>query len=266
MKWLDRAESKFGHLAIPGLLRWVALLNAVVFICFKLYPATLSILDLDARLVLHGEYWRLFTYIFIPQIYGLIPLPDWVNAAVFVMFMWWIGDGLDNAWGPFRTTLFYLLGMLGTTVAAFFFGAQISNIVLNSSVFFAFARFYGDETIYMFYLIPAKVKWVAWFSAVGLLVKFVPHGLAAQSALVASLINYFIFFGAEIVSDARMRQEVRGRRERFERALKPAEHDSLHRCEVCGRTEQSTPDLEFRVAKDGQEYCKEHLPKAPAGS
>ena len=31
-------------------------------------------------------------------------------------------------------------------------------------------------------------------------------------------------------------------------------------CATCDRTEHDDPDLEFRVAADGEEYCKEHLP------
>ena len=34
----------------------------------------------------------------------------------------------------------------------------------------------------------------------------------------------------------------------------------LHRCARCGRTERSHGELEFRVARDGEEYCLEHLP------
>lgn len=34
----------------------------------------------------------------------------------------------------------------------------------------------------------------------------------------------------------------------------------FHRCHVCGRTEVTNPDLVFRVAADGEEYCQDHLP------
>jgi hypothetical protein len=43
--------------------------------------------------------------------------------------------------------------------------------------------------------------------------------------------------------------------------------DALHRCAVCGATELTDPNLDFRVARDGEEYCMAHLPKTqtPAG-
>ena len=103
MKWIDRAEARFSHLAIPGLLRWVGILNALVFVAYKLYPPIFALLELHAGLVLRGEVWRLVTYIFIPTVASFIPLPDWFNAAIFVVFLWWMGDGLDAAWGVMQS-------------------------------------------------------------------------------------------------------------------------------------------------------------------
>ncbi|MGB8352957.1 MAG: DUF3857 domain-containing protein [Chthoniobacteraceae bacterium] len=37
--------------------------------------------------------------------------------------------------------------------------------------------------------------------------------------------------------------------------------DSLHRCNFCGKTELTAPELDFRVSGDGEEYCHPHLPK-----
>jgi hypothetical protein len=81
-----------------------------------------------------------------------------------------------------------------------------------------------------------------------------------RAGLIAAFINYFIFFGPEIIHQARHRRDVSTRRKRFEAdARSPAE--TLHRCAVCGATELSDPNLDFRVARDGEEYCMAHLPK-----
>jgi hypothetical protein len=43
-----------------------------------------------------------------------------------------------------------------------------------------------------------------------------------------------------------------------------ADSVALHRCVVCGETEESNPALEFRVATDGLDYCQRHRPsRAP---
>ena len=79
--------------------------------------------------------------------------------------------------------------------------------------------------------------------------------------------NYLIFFGPAIIHDARHRREVTTRRRRFEMQTREAEAEALHRCAICGATEVTDPNLEFRVARNGEEYCLPHLPKPqPAGT
>lgn len=260
MHWIDRAEARFGHLAIPGLLRYVAGFNAFCFVLAQVNPRFLDLLFLQRDLVLQGQVWRLVTYIFIPSIGGFFP--DWLGAAMYILYFIWIGDGLDQAMGAFRLNLFYFLGMIGTTVAALLFGVGASGFLLNTSLLFAFARFYPELTIYLFFVLPVKVKWMAWISGAFVLLGFVAGSVAYKTAVVAALANYLLFFGREIFQDARHRQDVSQRRRRFEAATHPEGDDALHCCAVCGRTELVAPDLEFRVARDGHEYCAEHLPKA----
>jgi len=130
-----------------------------------------------------------------------------------------------------------------------------------SSLFFAFARFYPDQVIYLFFVLPAKIKWIAWVSAAFLLFGFVVGTNSYRMALVAAMANYLIFFGPEIIHDARHRGEVSARRSRYARSSR-SEAEPLHKCSVCGATELSDPNLDFRVARDGEEYCMAHLPKA----
>jgi membrane associated rhomboid family serine protease len=257
--WLDKLERRFGFLGVPGLMRIIVGFTALVFVLVLLNPGFGSVLDLDPVRVRHGEVWRLVTYIFLPHATGF-----WVILVLW--FLWWIGEGLERAWGSFRLTLYFLVGMIGTTAAAFFFGAQFSNSMLISSLFFAFARFYPDEVIYILFILPAKIKWVAWAMAAFLLFGFVTNGNSYRIALVAAFSNYLIFFGPEMIHQARHRSEVSSRRKRFEAETR-TEAEPLHKCAVCGATELSDPNLDFRVALDGEEYCMAHLPKAqsPAG-
>jgi hypothetical protein len=260
MNWITRAERYFGHLAIPNLIRVIACFNILVFLLYRLVnPHLVEVLMLDPAAVMRGQVWRLVTYVFIPAIGG--PIYDWLVAALYIWYIWWLGDGLESAMGSFRVNVFYLLGMVGTTVAAFFAGANFATAMLNSTLFFAFARFYPEAVIYLMGLIPVKVKWLAWISGIWLVLGFIFNGWDYRLALLAAFANYFIFFGKEIFQDAVHRQEVHSRRMRFESAQRSGE-DAMHRCATCGRTEIQAPDLEFRVARDGQEYCVEHLPKA----
>jgi membrane associated rhomboid family serine protease len=256
MSLLDLLERRFGRFAIPGLIRIVAGFNALVFILGRLNPEFVQMLDLNRGAIQHGQVWRLITYIFIPTTNS----PIWIIFVV--LFLWFIGEGLERAWGAFRLNLFYFIGMIGTTIAAFFFGGNFSNTMLNASLFFAFANFYPDEVIYIFFILPAKVKWIAWVSAALLLFGFVSSPNSYRMALVAAFANYLIFFGPELVRAARLRHGTANRRRRFEGDARAAETDALHRCATCGATELTNPNLEFRVSRDGEEYCLTHLPSA----
>jgi membrane associated rhomboid family serine protease len=264
MTLLDKLERRIGFIAIPSLIKIIVAFTALVYVLTYLNHEFVSVLQLDPAAVLRGEVWRLITYIFIPRAGGqpgsmLGPL--W--AVVALWFLWFIGEGLERAWGAFRLTLYFLVGMIGTTVAAFLFGAQFSNSILAAALFFAFARFYPDEIIYIFFILPVKIKWLAWILAAFLMLGFVTGTLSYRMALVAALSNYFIFFGPEMWREFRHRKEVAGRRQRFEGQSR-SDTEPLHRCATCGATELSDAELEFRVARDGEEYCIAHLPSAAA--
>ncbi len=259
MRWLDTLERRFGFLGIPGLIRIVVAFSALVFLLVRLNPDFISALDLNPERLRHGEIWRLVTYIFIPQTFSFL----WI---IFVLwFLWFIGEGLERAWGAFRLTLYFLVGMIGTTAAALFFGSYFSNTMLIASLFYAFARFYPDQVIYVLFILPVKIKWVAWVSAAFLLLGTFLNSNSYRMATVAALSNYLIFFGPEIVYEARHRHEVSTRRRRFDSHSR-SETEPLHQCAVCGATELSDPNLDFRVARDGEEYCVAHLPKTESAA
>jgi hypothetical protein len=260
MSATNKLERRLGFIAVPGLLRYVATLTALVFILYKFDPHYLTLINLDIEEVKRGQVWRLITYIFIPQVGGVVP--DWISAAFAVLFLIWVGDRLEEAWGAFRLTLYFLIGMIGTTIAAVLFGAQFSNAMLYSSIFFAFARFYPDVVIFFAYILPLKVKWIAWIYAALLLFQFAVGSMALRSAMLVAFANYFLFFGRDIINAARQRREISHRQQRFESVSRNAAAEPLHTCAVCGATELTDPNLEFRVARNGEEYCVPHLPAA----
>jgi len=261
MQILDRLESRYGRYAIPGLIRYVVLFNALVYILIKVNPVFADALVLWPAKILQGEVWRLVTYIFIPQFNGF--LPEWFNAAMYMFFLWWLGNGLEQAMGAFRLNVYYFMGMAGITLTSFFFGSGFGAAMLNLSLLFAFAHVYPDEVIFVMYIIPAKVKWLGWIAGAGLAFAFITSGdWSFRISVVVALGNYFLFFGPEVYRGARIRQQTAERRRKFDEAKIP-ETATLHECAVCHRTEATNPDIDFRVARDGQEYCREHLPKPP---
>lgn len=242
-------ERRVPWLGTAGLLKAVVLLNALTFLLVTMEPAYAGVLALIPEKILQGEVWRLVTYIFLPETQSFF----WILFAL--LFLWFLASALEEYWGPLRLNVFYLVGMIGCTVAAFFFGGGSSNTFLNLSLFFAFATVAPNYEVFLFFIIRVKIKYLAWVLAGVLALQFLVLPAGAKMAVVASLANYLLFFGPEFVRDWRQQRVIGARRQKFE---KPADA-SLHRCATCGRTEITHPELEFRVTASGEEYCAEHL-------
>ncbi len=258
MKWIDSLEARFGNLAIPGLIRVVVMFNGLTYALMLSNPGYAQYLTLIPAKIAQGQVWRLFTYIFIPPAFS----PLWLFMAL--MFLWNMGEGLEQAWGAFKLNVFYLCGMAGCTAAAFFFGGVNMNPFLNLSLLFAFGTVFPDEVMYVFFILPLKIKWIALLSFGLVLATFLQSGASVKMAIVVSLSNYLLFFGPRLIDNVRQRRTVTARRMEFKRKAMP-EDEALHHCAVCKETELTKPELDFRVSRDGEEYCTLHLPKAQAG-
>jgi hypothetical protein len=262
MSWISWLEARFGYLGIPRLMQLIAVLNGLVYVLHLLQPTYVLALIMVPERILHGEIWRLVSYIFVPEVIfgGISPALQPIFLFIYLWFMVWVGDALEHAMGAFRVTLYYFLGMVGVTIAAFFFwGGGLFAPLLNFSLFFAFATLYPDVQIYVLFILPIKVKWLALISLAPLLLSLAMGPLDTKAALVVSFLNYFVFFGPGLYAKLRHRTATGIRRHNFE--SKPRTDETIHRCVVCKRTEKDNPELDFRVARDGQEYCVEHLPK-----
>lgn len=188
MKWIDRLERKARGFAIPNLMFFLSGAMLLVYILSLFFPALPGLLSLSRGALLRGQVWRLVTFLAIPPSSS----PLWILFNLY--FYCLLGRGLEQQWGVFRFNLFYLCGMLGAIVSALITGLG-TNYYLNLSLFLAFAAFYPDYRLTLFFLLPIKVKYLAILDAVLLLVSFVLAGWADRLAIVMSLVNIVIFFG-----------------------------------------------------------------------
>ena len=240
---------------MPGLIRYVALLNALVFLLHFIAPGYETILTLNPEAILHGEIWRLITWIFIPETFQ----PFWILFAL--LFLWFLGDGLEEALGAFRTTLFYLTGMISCTVVALIFGSYGANTFLNLSLLYAFATVHPDYQVLLLFVIPMRISWLAIFSCLLTALGTLGQPIAAKAALVITLLNYILFFWPILYSQYQCSCSKSLEKKNIPLLKKKnmAEEVSLHYCSICKQTEKTAPNLDFRVADDGNEYCIEHL-------
>lgn len=251
MSLIDRLESRLGRFAIPGLLQAIAILQLVTLLIFMVLPQDArqpyqAFLMFDGDRILAGEVWRLVSYVFIPS-YQLF------FAVIGTMFMMWLGRGLDEAWGAFKVNVYVFWSLLAVAIGGLALGLPVSAAWLYFSVLFAFATFYPNEEIYLFFILPVKIKWIAFFAAGSLVLTFVSAPAYIIPALLA-LSGYFIAFGPQFIKGQIHSAKVANRREKFAR-----EADTgaayFHKCSKCGKTDVDDPSLHFRVSDSGEEIC-----------
>lgn len=259
MKWLDKLERKFGRFAIRGLMTYIVGLSGFAFLLIKLNPSFKYELTLNLSAVLRGEVWRLITYIFIPDTLDIF----WIIFSLYLYYM--IGNQLEHEWGSFKFNVYYLIGMLGTTIAVLLTGGSGTATYLNLSLFLAFAYLYPNYELLLFFILPIKVKYLAWLDLgyIALTVLSPGANLSVKAAALVSILNYFVFFGKDMLTNSKNRKYAYKNRQRYrEQIPKTKDFGYTHKCSVCGLTDRDDPAMDFRYCPecDGRHaYCKEHI-------
>jgi len=207
MKWLNGFERKHPRFGIPNLMTYivVGMLFVYVFDLLAAYASLSSFLYFNAELILKGEFWRVITFIFLP------PLASPLLIVFSLYFSYMIGNSLESEWGTCVFCVYYIIGIIGNIIAGFITG-YAENTYLNFSLFFAFAFLYPDYQILLFFILPIKVKYLAFINVMFFIVSFIIGGWAQKAAIIASLINLIIFFSGSITRN--IKQQLRYRKTR----------------------------------------------------
>lgn len=275
--WLGKMERKFGRYAIPNIMKYLIVLYAGGYFLYMINPMFyLNYLVLDWGAVLHGQIWRLLTFLMQP------PSASIFMVALLLYIYYMIGMQLENALGTFRFNFYLLTGIVLHIVASLIVylttGMVISPSVeyLNLSFFFVFAMLFPDAQFLLFFAIPIKGKWIAlidgFYFLWAIISPFLPAykgtGYGAMMAALASILNVLIFYLLSRNMHAYSPKEVKRRRDyqrKVQQAQKPEhvyENGARHKCAVCGRTELDDSNLEFRYCSKcngNYEYCQDHL-------
>lgn len=256
MSLLDRIERALSRWAIPNLSLYIVIGQVFVLLGELLGRFDRALFMLVPLWVVQGDYWRLVSFVFVPPPPGLF-------GYVFVAFAWYLfylmGSALEEYWGAFRYNLFLFTGLALTAGAAFLTPlAPATNAFIAGSVFLAFAYLNPDFELSLFFLLPVRIKWLALITWVLYGVEFLRGGLATKLQVVASVGNFLLFFGADLIRSVRNRQ----RRAAHESARTVEAAAPRHVCHVCGRTDRTHPQLDFRYCSKcagDQCYCPDHI-------
>ena len=262
---------------IPNLMLYIALGTAVVYLMSDISRNAMlyKLLYFDRELILQGQIWRLITY---PLTYRTNSL---MLTAISLFCYYSLGRAMENIWGTLRFNLFYLTGVVMMDVYCMLFGGTASVTYLNLSLFLSYATLYPDAHFLLFFIIPVKAWIFALFDLIIVLADLILYPFPYNLFSVISLANYFLFFGKDVLNVLPMSWRINARRlfkkqpvqqtrakviqfdaGSYEATKATPKAPYTHRCTICGKTDVSHPDLEFRYCsrcKGYYCYCEDHI-------
>ncbi len=275
-RFLARLESRFGRYALGNATYYLVAGQVLVFILLQIDPKLLFSITLDSGAILQGEFWRIFTWIFIPPSFD----PLWILFSLYWLYI--MGTSLEAHWGAFRFQIFWAMGILCTLIFSVLFQLSpfstdrilesiaqhmvmpmITNQYLLLSLFLGFATLWPDYQIMVFFILPIKVKWLALISALGLVYTIgTLSGLYKVLPMIA-VGNYLLFFSSHLLQLLK-RSKFQATRARALHQYRQMQNTEVttHRCPVCGITDED-PTVEFRFCNcekcgEGKEFCLKH--------
>ena len=274
---MSKFEKRFGKYAISNLSLILILCYVVGYFIELVNADFLLYLTLNPYAILHGQIWRIFTWIIIPPS-SLDPF-----TIIMLLFYYNIGTSLERTWGTYRYNVYLLSGMLFTVLGSFvwlaieyFVGGPVMNLsyistiaslyfstyYINMSIFLAFAATFPEVQVLLMFIIPVKVKWLGILYGLVLVYDFLFAGsLVIRIAIASSLLNFLIFFVTSR-SHIHMTPKQMKRRAEFKQDIRRNSRVTKHKCAICGQTEDDDPSLEFRFCSKcngNYEYCQQHL-------
>jgi rhomboid family protein len=180
--------------------------NVGMFLLVSIFQSLQVWLGLIPEAVVRGFYvWQLVTYMF-------------VHAGIFhllfnMLVLWMIGTELERMWGMRYFLKFYFVtgigaGVLTVLISLLPFGfaaALYHNVIIGASgaifgLLLAYALYFPDRLIYMYFLFPIKVKYfVAILGAIELYSSLaVQSGVASATHLGGLIVGYLYLKGARI--------------------------------------------------------------------
>lgn len=269
MHFLNKMERKFGKFAIQGLMKYIILFYVAGYLIEILAPQAYGFLTLEPFMIFHyGQVWRLVSWVLIPP-----PTGNIIFMLIMIVLYYQLGTALERTWGAFRFNVYIFGGMIFTVLGALLLyviygvntpipmGSSFSTYYINMTIFLAFAVCYPDMRIMLWFIIPIKMKWMAGFYAALIIYSMVISSWGGRVAIIASILNFLIFFFSTRNYRSVSPKEVY-RKRTYHRQVQQPKNITRHKCAICGRTELDDPNLEFRFCSKcngNYEYCQDHL-------
>lgn len=210
-------ERRLRRYTIADLMKYIAIGQGLVYILMFVWPtlgnALYASIVLTRSALLRGQIWRLITFVFVPPASS----PIFVLFALYFYYM--IGVALERRWGKVRFNLYYGVGMICAWIACLLTG-YATNTYLNLSLFFAFAAMFPNEEVYLFGLLPIKVKYLALMDVLIYLQQFIAGSASTRVTIVLCLLNVILFLGGDLLNTLRRESQYWKTRYNFRKTMR----------------------------------------------
>ena len=213
MKSLRRKFNQFCYQnrnkGIPNLMLYISIGTAIVYVLSQMDKSSTlyNALCFDRDLILQGQVWRLFTYVFTFNAGNILFM------LVSLLCYFSLGRAMENIWGTFRFNLFYFTGVVMMDIFCMLFGGFRADVYyLNMSLFLGYATLYPNAGFLLFYIIPVKAWIFALLDLVIVLSGLFSYAFPYNLFPLIALANYFLFFGKEVLNVIPLSWRANGRR------------------------------------------------------
>lgn len=277
---------------ISNLMLYITIGSAIVYLLSMVTTNNVlyTWLCFDKAAILRGQVWRLLSYVFTYS-----PGNNPFLILIGLYFFYHLSSHMESVMGTFKFNLFYFSGVLLMDVFAMIF-CPTSGIIIVGNKYYLAAGLYAEMALYLhlsitlmfsvtnpdaqflvFFIIPVKAWFIAMIDLVLISISiyqlsaFFPHNLFP----LVGLLNFLLFAGKDVVNLFPFLRGIRRRSpaqkqkatgsvpfpgQKSDAPQKSASY--THRCVICGRTDTSNPELEFRYCSRCKGYfcyCQDHI-------
>lgn len=213
MNLLNKLNRKFGRYYISNLMLYIVIGTGIVF-AFQYLAVDIplfSFLSFSRSAIMHGQIWRVLSFIFIPE------SGDPISMVFWLYLYWLIGSSLEDYWGGFNFNVYYFSGVIFAIIGGFITGYATVHY-LNLTLFLAMAVINPNMQLLLFFFIPIKMKWLAWVDAAFLIYNFIfTPFMSTRIIILFSMLNFLLFFGGDFFRFIRDKIKYRKIRSNFKR-------------------------------------------------
>ena len=260
---LDQLERKIGWITFPSVIRYLAFFQLGVLGLTLVNPQAASLLTFNWGEILAGQYWRIFSFIFVPA--GNLNGINALFAVCGALLMMSFSDGLEARLGSFRTSLFFYTRWLTCILASVLFSVIPGGILhpdplltipsilspgllFDAAILLAFATYYPSFELRLFFFLPVPIAVIAGITGL-LLVGSILLGPLFFVFTLCCLSNYLVMAIPMLFKLGKRKSH------QIKHTARKQSPPALHTCAVCGATDVSHPERSFRISASGTERC-----------